>query len=103
MTNENTANPWFNALPFFGVAIATTKSLFYLDLCMGSLVVVLLTTWFLVNPGLLIADDGMRLQVVLRAPATPERQQGWQTKPMYGRRLQPENQCTLMRSFKMSK
>ena len=70
---------------------------------MGSLVVVLLTTWFLVNPGLLIADDGMRLQVVLRAPATPERQQGWQTKPMYGRRLQPENQCTLMRSFKMSK
>ena len=70
---------------------------------MGSLVIVLLTTWFLLNPGLLTADDSMRLRVVLRAPATPERQQGWQTKPMYGRRLQPENQCTLMRIFKVFK
>src|SRR3954449_5685209 len=27
------------------------QSLFYLDLCTGSLVIVLLTTWFLVTPG----------------------------------------------------
>src|SRR3954447_17901486 len=28
-----------------------SQSLFYLDLCTGSLVIVLLTTWFLVTPG----------------------------------------------------
>src|SRR3954463_16800873 len=27
------------------------ESLFYLDLCTGSLIIVLLTTWFLVTPG----------------------------------------------------
>ena len=50
--------------------------------------------------GLLIADGGMRLWVVPRAPATPERQQGWQTKPMYGRHPHPKNHCTLIHTFK---